>query len=403
MNELPSEIVERKFVETFDVSDWEVETDTGWVDIEKSNKTIEYDVWRLETEDGRWLECADNHIVFIPTQSKMTKTTPSLVTGSEEVFVKDLQEGDEIIVNSDNKYGFDIAVVKSVVKLDRSEHMYDLTVGGDHTYFTNGILSHNTLVLGNTTINAIKDGKNVLYISFEISEDELGRRMDSAFTGLPITNITSMRNEVKRRISDAYATKNPGRLMIKEYPPSSINANEVESFVHQLRLKRDFIPDILVLDYLGIMKPISSNITNSYEKGKFVSEELRALSAKLNCPILTATQYNRSGYNKESVDLDSMADSMAIAHTADLVVSLTQTDEDRENSHIRFEITKSRLSKKGLKGIMGVDYENLSIVNDLNTSTKEDIDGDDAISDRIEKLRNSKKDKLINNNNDGIS
>lgn len=244
-----------------------------------------------------------------------------------------------------------------------------------------------TLILGNTTVNAVKDGKNVLYISFEISQDELGKRVDAAFTGLKVNELTSMKKEVKRRIKEEYSkSEKPGRLIIKEYPPSAVNANEVEAYVQQLKLKRDFSPDIIVLDYLGIMKPIQTMVANSYEKGKFVSEELRALSSKLNVPILSATQYNRSGYNKETVGLEAMADSMAIAHTADLVISLTQTDEDKENSHVRFEVTKSRLSAKGMKGIMNVDYETLSIRNDVDEDEE-----NESVSDTIEIVKKAKK------------
>jgi archaellum biogenesis ATPase FlaH len=247
-----------------------------------------------------------------------------------------------------------------------------------------------TLILGNTAVNAVKDGKNVLYVTFEISQDELGKRMDSAFTGLSIANITKMRDEVKRRITDEYSTGKMGRMIIKEYPPSSVNANEVEALINQLRMKRDFKPDIVVLDYLGIMKPIATNVANSYEKGKFVSEELRALSSRLNCPIFSATQYNRSGYNKESVDLDAMADSMAIAHTADLVISLTQTEEDSENSIVRFDITKSRVSKKGTKGKIQVNYETLKVENEGEKT-------DEEVSSVIDKLKNVKSEEKIKN------
>jgi RecA/RadA recombinase len=251
-----------------------------------------------------------------------------------------------------------------------------------------------TLILGNTAVNGVKQGKNVLYITFEISQDELGKRVDSAFTGLSIANITGMREEVKRRIKDEYETGKMGRLFIKEYPPSSVNANEVEAFITQLKLKRDFTPDIIVLDYLGIMKPISNDVSNSYEKGKFVSEELRTLSSKLNCPILSATQYNRSGYNKESVDLDAMADSMAIAHTADLVISLTQTDDDSENSQVRFEVTKSRISKKGTRGIMDINYDTLKVEN-TSTGGGSGEKTDEEVGEVIDKIKKTKSEEKI--------
>lgn len=114
----------RKFEEQFDVSEWEVETDDGWVDITSTNKTVKYQVYELELEDGTTLSCADNHIVFLDNK--------------EEIYVKDLSIGQKI----DTKNG--MVSVKSVVETDKYKHMYDLSVGGEHRYYTNGILSHNT-------------------------------------------------------------------------------------------------------------------------------------------------------------------------------------------------------------------------------------------------------------------
>lgn len=116
--------IERKFVEQFDVTEWEVLTDTGWEDISSTNKTIPYEVYELKTDSGT-LKGADNHIVF--------------TDDFQEVFIKDLKAGDKII----SKDG--ITNVISSYNTDVNEHMYDLTVNSiNHRYYTNGILSHNT-------------------------------------------------------------------------------------------------------------------------------------------------------------------------------------------------------------------------------------------------------------------
>lgn len=122
-----SDSIERKFIESFKVDDWEIESDTGWIDITHLHKTIEYEVFRLELENGLILECADNHIVFD--------------TNFNQVFVKDLTPNDSIITD------FGPIKVKSVISLGYEENMFDLTVdSSDHRYYTNGILSHNTTV-----------------------------------------------------------------------------------------------------------------------------------------------------------------------------------------------------------------------------------------------------------------
>ena len=120
-----SDTVERKFVDSVDVSEWEIETEGGWVGITHINKTIEYDVWQLTTTSS-FIECADNHIVFNEDHG--------------EVFVQDLIPGDKII----GQHGIEFVI--SVNKTDRKENMYDLSVTGNHTFYAEGLLHHNTTV-----------------------------------------------------------------------------------------------------------------------------------------------------------------------------------------------------------------------------------------------------------------
>lgn len=120
-----SDTVERKFVDSVEVSDWEIETEDGWVDITHINKTVEYDVWQLTTTSTS-IECADDHIVFRDNH--------------EEIFVKDLVPGDKII----GQHGIEFVI--SVVKTDRKEHMFDISVTGNHTFYAEGLLHHNTTV-----------------------------------------------------------------------------------------------------------------------------------------------------------------------------------------------------------------------------------------------------------------
>lgn len=124
---LLSETVTRKFEESFDVSEWEVLSDDGWVDIEASNKTIKYQVYDIELANGLKLSCADNHILIKSDHS--------------EVFAKD-SLGSKIITKNGSSY------VTSVKPTDNFENMYDLSVSGNHLYFTNGILSHNSIKIG---------------------------------------------------------------------------------------------------------------------------------------------------------------------------------------------------------------------------------------------------------------
>lgn len=119
-----SDGVERKFIDSIDLQDFEIQTDTGWQPVSSIHKTVLYDEWILKTSNYN-LICADTHIVFRENH--------------EEVFVQDLVAGDRIITESG------IETVVSIVKTDRQSHMFDITVDSDdHRFYTNGILSHNT-------------------------------------------------------------------------------------------------------------------------------------------------------------------------------------------------------------------------------------------------------------------
>jgi len=124
-----SNTVKRKFVNSIDLSDLEIETDTGWQLITSIHKTIPYNVWIIKTSSGKFLRCADTHILF---------------NGEfNEVFVKDLIENQSTILTVDG-----VELVTSIVKKSYTENMFDLTVdSNDHRFYTNGILSHNTTII----------------------------------------------------------------------------------------------------------------------------------------------------------------------------------------------------------------------------------------------------------------
>ena len=120
-----SDIIERKFIESYDVSDYEILTDTGWEDIDSIHKTIPYDCWTIETESGKKLSGADNHIIFDENKN--------------EIFLKDLHIGDKILTEDG------IEKITYVNNDNKQENMYDITVNSEnHRFYSNGILSHNS-------------------------------------------------------------------------------------------------------------------------------------------------------------------------------------------------------------------------------------------------------------------
>lgn len=140
----------KKFIETWNINDYEILTDDGFVDIKSLGKTIPYEVYLLETENGKKIKCADNHIVFDENFN--------------EIFVKDLENETKIITDSG------VSKVVNKIDLGYEENMYDFQLCDDskHRYYTNGILSHNTLIAKTLAKEIFGDEKYL--VRFDMSE-----------------------------------------------------------------------------------------------------------------------------------------------------------------------------------------------------------------------------------------
>ena len=197
-----SETLERKFIYSIDVSDWEIETDTGWKSISQIHKTIPYKKWYLKTESGLELTCADTHIIFDYNMN--------------QIFVQDLISYESKIIT---KHG--IELVTELSELDDFDNMYDITVDDEnHRFWSNGILSHNTTTAAGYMLWCVlfQEDYNIAILANKgsLAQDILGR-VQYAFEYLPawmqqgiITwNKRNIELENKSKIA-AYATSASG-------------------------------------------------------------------------------------------------------------------------------------------------------------------------------------------------
>ena len=267
---------DKKFVDVIDVDDWEVLTDTGWVDIQKIGKTIAYDVWDLKTESFE-IQCADDHILFRPD--------------FEQIYAKELSIGDEIMTERGPEK------VILIQKRSGKKHMYDLQVAHEnHRFYTGGILSHNTLWLGNLAAEAVRMGNNVAILSFEMSDRKYLKRIGSNMLGIPMSNYKNSAEDtemVKKKIQ-SLAFDNlriPGQFFVKEFPTSQVGVPDIERYLTKLEERRGIKLKIVVVDYINIMKNWRNpNTENTYMKIKQIAEDLRGIAMKHEWCIITATQ-----------------------------------------------------------------------------------------------------------------
>jgi replicative DNA helicase len=216
-----------------------------------------------------------------------------------------------------------------------------------------------SLYLVNQSAKVLLEGKNVLYISLEMSEDKIGNRFDSVLTMLKNSKLKepSIQLKLHERL-ELIKEKTNGRLIIKEFPTGAANVNNIRSLLVQLRLHKNFIPDLIVVDYLELLRP-NRIIDSEYMAQQRIAEELRGLGSEHNCLIWTASQTNRQARKVQTITDAELGDSYGKIRPADWVISLNQTLEEYDKGQMRIYVLKARDSKQHYTINCSVDYSTL--------------------------------------------
>jgi replicative DNA helicase len=225
-----------------------------------------------------------------------------------------------------------------------------------------------SIFLGNIASNIANQGKNVLLITLEMSELLYARRICTNVSKIPLKDLSSNTHSLRQAIKEQ-KEGGSGRIFIKEFPPSTITPNQLKAFVK--KLTDTGVPiHAIVLDYLNLLH--STVGSNSYERIKNVTEQVRAMSYIFNCPIISATQLNRSGFNTDNPDLATISESVGLAATADVIVSIFQNEEDRDLGIIRLGMMKNRYGPRGHTQAMRIDYSTLTITQAADAAVSSD-------------------------------
>jgi len=218
-----------------------------------------------------------------------------------------------------------------------------------------------SIFLGNIASNIAKQGKTVLIISLEMSELIYAKRLASNITKIPLRTLKSETLTLKQQV-DEISKENPDcKILIKEFPPSTVTSHDISSFIKTV-ISKDIKIDAIVLDYVNLLKSPVGN--NSYERIKYATEQVRAMSYVFNCPIITATQLNRQGFDVKNPGLETISESYGLAATADVIVSIFQDEEDRELGCVKLGMMKNRFGENHGTTIMRLDYTTLTVTED---------------------------------------
>jgi replicative DNA helicase len=217
-----------------------------------------------------------------------------------------------------------------------------------------------SLFMCHVAAGALSQGKNVLYITLEMAEEKIAERIDANLLNIDISDLHSISREDYERKIGVLRAKTNGKLIIKEFPTAAANALHFRSLLSDLQLKKNFRPDIIMIDYLNIcsssrVKP-GANV-NTYSYIKSIAEELRGLAVEYNLPIISATQTTRSGFSSSDPGLEDTSESFGLPATADFMFALISTEELEQLGQIMVKQLKNRYNDPNVykRFVLGID------------------------------------------------
>lgn len=292
----------------------EVDSPDGYVSVNFFIDKGEFDEHVLTVEDGTQIRVNENHLFETDLGWK---------------FARDL------LNDGDRKYLTRSGYQSGKVELTGERiPIVDINVNHEnHRYYTENVSSHNTgvgksFMMCHLAASHLRLGQNVLYITLEMSEEKIGERIDENLLDLNVDDLHGLNREVFLSRIDKIKQKTQGRLKIKEYPTSSAHVGHFRALLSELKLKQNFVPDVIYVDYVNIMASSRMKMgESSYGYIKAITEELRGLAVEHNVAIITATQTNRDGINNTEVDMTSTAESMGFVHALDLYLALVSTEQ----------------------------------------------------------------------------
>lgn len=294
-------------------------------------------------------------------------------------FLEDFDGRHEYYHKKEERLPFDIDILNKITKggLPRKSMTVLLaTTGGGKS-----------LLKCHMAANMLMYGKNVLYVTMELAEEEVGRRIDANIMDITLDEVREVPKDVFEKRMNRYKTKTPGKLIIKEYPTGSAHVGHFRHLLNELRMKKGFVPDIIFVDYLNICASArvrGAAAANSYTLVKSIAEEVRGLAMEFNCAIVTSSQFNRDGYGNSDVDLTNTSESMGITHTADAIFGLVTSEDLDSLGQIMIKQLKNRWGDTGYyrRFLVGIDRSKMKIY-DLEESAQDNIG--QSMDDKVSK------------------
>ena len=252
----------------------------------------------------------------------------------------------------------------------------------------------------------LSQGQNVLYITLEMAEERIAERIDANLLNIDLNELQTMTKADYERKFKVLQNKAHGKLIIKEYPTASASSLHFRALLSELHLKKNFVPDIIFIDYLNICASArikAGGSVNSYTYIKSIAEELRGLAVEHNVPIVSATQTTRSGFSNSDVGLEDTSESFGLPATADFMFALITTEELQQLNQIMVKQLKNRYSdpNDNKRFVVGVDRGKMRLY-DAEPSAQADIADSGQVKKDVPLNTFGNREKKFNKNFGGL-
>ena len=284
-------------------------------------------------------------------------------------FIDDAEDRFDFYHRVEEKLEFDLELFNKITKGGLPKKTLNICLAGT------GV--GKSLFMCHQAASCLSINKNVLYITMEMAEERIAERIDANLLDIPMSQLEEIPRDMYKKKIDKLKGKTNGKIIIKEYPTASASALHFKNLLGELSLKRNFVPDIIFIDYLNICT--SSRIkaganVNSYTYIKSIAEELRGLAVEYNVPIMSATQTTRSGFTSTDIGLEDTSESFGLPATADFMFALISSEEMEELNQMLVKQLKNRYNDPTSyrKFIIGVDRSKMRLY-DVDQRAQVDI------------------------------
>ena len=237
---------------------------------------------------------------------------------------------------------------------------------------------------------ALREKKTVIHYTLELADVVVASRYDSCLTKIPLSHLHSFKEEIYEQVQDI-----EGTLIVKEYPTKSASTRSLRTHLEKLQM-RDIHPDMVIVDYGDLLRPISSKNEKRHEL-ESIYEEMRGLAREFNCCLWTASQTNRSGLNAEVITMESISEAFNKCFVADFIFSLSRTVEDKQSNTGRIFIAKNRNGPDGLVFPISMHTANVQIEVLQPTGDEPRVlssrDQSEILKEKYKKFRKKQKEK----------